>query len=83
MNRDDARPAVRIVPADQATRTRIRELAERPLPLDEWRARLAIPLTEQEHEGTMELVRWFTRRYPTPAARLAYTRRAYRRWLGG
>ena len=30
---------------------------------------------------TLELVRWFQRRYPTVKARLAYARRAYRRWL--
>ncbi len=28
----------------------------------------------------MELVRWFRRRYPTAADRLAYVRRAYKRW---
>ena len=64
-----------MAPADEAT--------DQPLGIDEWRARSAIPLTDEEHENTMELVRWFTRRYPTPAARLAYVRRAYRRWLRG
>jgi hypothetical protein len=33
-----------------------------------------------KEEGSRSLIRWFRRRYPTPAARLAYARRAYRRW---
>jgi len=69
-------------PADEATRARLRALAEQPLSLDEWNARLAVPITDEEHENTMELVRWFRRRYPTPDERLAYVRRAYKRWAG-
>jgi hypothetical protein len=41
---------------------------------------LAIPLTEAEVETTLELARWFRRRYPTPLERSAYVRRAWRRW---
>jgi hypothetical protein len=41
---------------------------------------LAVPLTDAELEETRSLIRWFRRRYPTPADRLAYARRAYRRW---
>jgi hypothetical protein len=67
-------------PADTRTRERLRALAEQPLPLEEWRRREAIPLGEEERERTLELVRWFTRRYPTPSERLDYVRRAYRRW---
>lgn len=73
-------------PADAKTRERLRALAERPLAVDEWRRLIAIPLTDDERERTLELVRWFTRRYPTPAERLAYVRRAHARWtrtLGG
>jgi hypothetical protein len=33
-----------------------------------------------EREEILSLVAWFRRRYPTPADRLAYVRRAYRRW---
>jgi hypothetical protein len=43
---------------------------------------LAIPLTDAERDDTRALVRWFTRRYPTPAERFAYIRRARARWLG-
>jgi hypothetical protein len=60
---------------------RIRALAERQLGPDELRQALAVPLAEDEEEESRSLIRWFRRRYPTPAERLAYARRAYRRWL--
>jgi hypothetical protein len=47
---------------------------------EEFRAALTVPLSEAEEEETRSLIRWFRRRYPTPADRLAYVRRAYRRW---
>lgn len=59
---------------------RVREITERRLTPEELRAALATPIGAEEHERTLELVRWFTRRYPTGAERLAYVRRAYRRW---
>jgi hypothetical protein len=59
---------------------RIRALAERRLSAEELRAALAVPLGEAEEEEARSLIRWFRRRYPTPADRLAYARRAYRRW---
>lgn len=40
---------------------------------------LATPLTDEEVESTLELVAWFTRRYPTALTRFAYNRRAYAR----
>jgi hypothetical protein len=64
----------------QAARARLAELANRQLPLDEWRAQAAVPITPEEIEHTLALVRWFRRRYPTAADRLAYVRRAYARW---
>lgn len=69
-----------IQPATNATRARLKALAEEPLTLDEWRRRAAMPLTDDERGRTLELVRWFRRRYPTAADRLAYARRAYKRW---
>lgn len=69
-----------IQPATDATRARLKAIAEKPLSLEEWRRRATIPLTEEEREHTLELVRWFRRRYPTAADRLAYARRAYARW---
>jgi hypothetical protein len=59
---------------------RIRALSERALSPEEFRAGLAVPLSATEEEEARDLIRWFRRRYPTPAARLAYARRAYRRW---
>jgi len=59
---------------------RVRALAERTLSAAEIRAALSVPLGEAEREAARSLIRWFRRRYPTPAERLAYARRAYRRW---
>jgi hypothetical protein len=59
---------------------RIREISERTLTADEMRAALAAPIAAAEEEETLSLIRWFKGRYPTPGERLAYGRRAYRRW---
>jgi hypothetical protein len=47
---------------------------------EEFRRLLAVPIGAAEEEEARSLIRWFRRRYPTPAERLAYCRRAYRRW---
>lgn len=47
---------------------------------EEGHDRLAHPIDDIEREHVRQLVTWFTRRYRTPAERLAYVRRAYRRW---
>jgi hypothetical protein len=62
---------------------RIRALTERQLSPEEVEAALQTPVDEAEREeilSLVSLVAWFRRRYPTPADRLAYVRRAYRRW---
>lgn len=59
---------------------RLRAIADRRLSPEESRAALALPLGEREEEDSRSLIRWFRHRYPTPAERLAYARRAYRRW---
>lgn len=59
---------------------RIRALSERVLSAEEVRAALAVPLGQAEEEAARSLIRWFRKRYPTPGERLAYVRRAYRRW---
>ena len=56
--------------------------AERTLSADELTQALRQPVTESERAEVLSLVAWFRRRYPTPADRLAYVRRAYERWLG-
>ena len=37
-------------------------------------------VSDEQREEILALVDWFCRRYPTGAERLAYVRRAYRRW---
>ena len=59
---------------------RLRALADRALSREEVEAALAVPLTDAERQETLSLIAWFRRRYPTPAERLAYVRRAHRRW---
>ena len=61
-------------------RKRLSALAQRRLTADEVRAALATPLGDSERDDSLSLIRWFRRRYPTPGERLAYARRAYRRW---
>ncbi|HEY3353669.1 MAG TPA: hypothetical protein VGQ83_10495 [Polyangia bacterium] len=67
-------------PPTEALRARLRDRADRRLSDEEIEARLARPPTEAEREEMRALIAWFRRRYPTPAARLAYCRRAYARW---
>ena len=59
---------------------RLRAFADRRLTADEVRAWLGAPISEEEREDTLSLIRWFRRCYPEPADRLAYLRRAYARW---
>ena len=58
----------------------VREWSERLVSADEVREALERPIDPEEREELMSLVRWFTRRYPTGADRLAYVRQAYERW---
>jgi len=53
---------------------------ERPMSADEVKRWLARPIPADEAEAVADLVRWFTRRYPTGQERLAYVRRAFARW---
>lgn len=69
-----------LTPPSPETVAWLRELADRRLSPEEFRAALAIPLGDAEREETIALIDWFCKRYPTPAERLAYVRRAYRRW---
>jgi hypothetical protein len=71
----------RVPPPTPAALARIRALTERVLSVEEVKAALAVPLDPAEEEEARSLIRWFRRRYPTPGERLAYVRRAYRRWV--
>ena len=63
------------------TLAQIRSISERQLSVEEVRSALEIPIGDQEREEVLSLVDWFVRRYPTPAERLAYVRRAFQRWI--
>jgi hypothetical protein len=72
-----------VTPLDRpgaAALARVRALTERRLSADEALAALAQPLSRTEEDDSRSLIRWFRRRYPTPAERLAYARKAYARW---
>jgi hypothetical protein len=55
-------------------------LVEEPLPVDEFDRRVSAPLDTIEAAEIRDLIRWFTRRYPTPKERLAYARRKFSEW---
>ena len=59
---------------------RVEAISERRLTPEEWSAYVNQPMSPEEQSEIDGLIAWFTRRYPTPAARLRYARRAYRRW---
>ena len=61
-------------------RDAITEAIDRRVSPEEAAEYLATPISDAERDEVLSLVRWFTRRYPTGAERLAYARRAYRRW---
>jgi hypothetical protein len=69
-------------PAPEAL-ARIRALSERVLSRGEYEALAAVPIDEDERLEKLALIEWFTRRYPTPLARLAYIRRAHATWTHG
>ena len=70
----------RLRPPSRDTRSRLSALAERELTADEVREALSTPLSDAERTESLSLIRWFRRRYPTAGERLAYVRRAFRRW---
>ena len=64
----------------ERTVERLRARSERKLTGEELRERLDVPIGDDERADVRALIRWFRRRYPTPADRLAYVRRTYARW---
>ena len=58
----------------------IAQAIDRRVTAEELRRELERSIDEAEREEVLSLVRWFTKRYPSPEARLAYLRRAYSRW---
>lgn len=55
----------------------LRELIEQPIDAREFERRITEPLTDDELEANLELIRWFRRRYPTVKERLDYARHMY------
>jgi hypothetical protein len=70
----------RIDRPSQAALQAARRFAERTLAADAFDAYVNAPVSEDEREDALRLIRWFSKRYQTPAQRLAYARRAYARW---
>ena len=71
-----------VPPSAEAIRA-ARDGAERILEPSEFDAWVNAPMTDEERHEILDLVRWFTTRYPTAGERLAYARRAYlrtKRW---
>jgi hypothetical protein len=62
------------------TSSSLSELTERVVSPEELRRALEDPIPPDEREEVVALQRWFTTRYPTAEARLAYVRQAYARW---
>jgi hypothetical protein len=58
----------------------VAQAIDRRITVDEIHRELARSIDEAEREEVVSLVGWFTGRYPSAQARLAYVRRAYLRW---
>ena len=58
-----------------ADRAELEAWENRRLSPEEFEARVRAPWTDEEAADFDDLVRWFNRRYPTPALRLDATRR--------
>ncbi|MGQ0734512.1 MAG: hypothetical protein ACT4QD_12760 [Acidobacteriota bacterium] len=65
---------------DRQASARLAAAVDRRLSREEIEAYLKTPVSAGERDEVLALVRWFRRRYPTGAERLAYVRRASRRW---
>lgn len=67
-------------PPSQAALEAARRFTERTLTAAAFDAYVNAPVSEEEREEALRLIRWFSKRYRTPAERLAYVRRASARW---
>ena len=75
-------PQAMALPSSE-TLSRMREIAERQLTVEEFDAYVHAPMTEAERQEILASFIWFTKRYPTPGERLAAARRAYKQWAQG
>jgi len=53
---------------------------DRRITAAELRRELERPISADQREEVLALIRWFTHRYPSAESRLAYVRQAYARW---
>lgn len=60
---------------DAASIAEVERQAARSLSVEEFRAWADSPIGPEEMADMVDLIRWFVRRYPTPAARLRSARR--------
>ena len=67
----------RFVPPSAAVLDEVRRLSERRLSAEEFDAYVNAPMSDEERRSILELIDWFMRRYPTPAARLAQVKSSY------
>lgn len=58
----------------------LHRLAERRLSSDDLDAYVDAPMSDAERDEIISLFEWYTRRFPTPLARLRDARRAWHRW---
>ena len=58
----------------------VSEAVNRVVTAEEPRRALIEPIPPDERDDVMALVKWFTTRYASAEARLAYVRQAYARW---
>jgi len=61
-------------------RSGLRQAIDRHVTPEELRDALERPIPRTGRDEVVSLRRWFTTRYPSPEARLAYVRQAYARW---
>ena len=73
----------RMTPPSTEALSRVRQIAERQLSAEEFNAYINAPMEEAERREILDSVAWFTKRYPTPGARLAAARHAYKSWAQG
>lgn len=67
-------------PVPRPSFANVERLLDEPLSKEAARAYRDAPVSDAERDEVLALVRWFRRRYPTGADRLAYVRRASQRW---
>lgn len=69
----------RFVPPTKGQVERVRALANRQLSAQELDEYVNAPMDAEERERTLELIHWYSRRYPTAIERLRHARRAWKR----